>query len=120
MVESEYRHRYFNEKNVAPLPLDDQFLLFCHHVRLADPGPGKVGLTFPKINDLDDDDCISDAISANSVELLSDHSTVEPSLKRKMSPIISTEVSHRLNFDNECSLIILYHCIIELFLMVRI
>ena len=51
LAESEYRRRYFNNIDMVPVPLDDQFLLFCYHIKLVYPGPGKVGLTFPIIEE---------------------------------------------------------------------
>jgi len=55
LAESEYRHRYFNNIDMVPLPLDDQFLLFCYHIRLVYPGPGKLGLTFPIIEEAEEE-----------------------------------------------------------------
>ena len=91
-AEAEYRRRFFNNTDMKPLPLDDQLLIFLHHIglKLVFPGPGKVGLAYPIIDNADSDSSdeqstlssdelstlSSDELNTSSSEAVSNNSSV--------------------------------------------
>lgn len=93
--------KYFRTSDMTPLPLDDKFLLFWHHVKLVYLGPGKVGLTFPRVYDVVDNNS-----SEEPLDISSDRLPEEPPFKRHWSPspILSLSGSDEVNVANDSDL----------------
>lgn len=98
LAESEYHRSYFSNRDLVPLSLEDKVLCFLYHIKLVYPGPGKVGLTFPTV----DDDTSSEVSIGSSVQNVLDESPGEESVEvpsnkisATMSVLVSDDIVHR-------------------------
>ena len=87
LAESKYRHRYFYNLDMQPLPLDDKLLLFWHHIKLVYPRPGEEGMTFPTVNDPDEK--TSEISIPNNGDSISDDDFDSPLKKKTSVPVKS-------------------------------